>query len=208
MKILVSAGPTRELIDDVRFLSNLSSGRTGYAVAEAARDAGHEVTLVSGPVHLSPPSGISVLPVVSALDMYAAMLERFEHCDAVIMTAAVADYRPAQRLRGKMKKGSGPVSLELERNPDILEELGRRKVAQILVGFALEVQDAEENARGKLERKNLDLIVLNGPENLDASSSRFRLLDRGGAFDEAREIEKADLGALLVRRVEALFAAR
>lgn len=208
MKFLVSAGPTREMIDDVRFLSNLSSGRTGYAVACAARDAGHEVILVSGPVHLSPPEGIIVQQVTSALEMHEVIVAAFPRIDAVVMTAAVADYRPAGRVAGKLKKGSGPLTLELVRNPDILEELGRRKDRQVLIGFALEVQDAEANARAKLTRKNLDLVVLNGPENLAADSSRFRLMDREGRIEDPRDLAKEGLGVLLVRRAEEIHARR
>ncbi len=208
MKFLVSAGPTREMIDEVRYLSNLSSGRTGYAVAEAARDAGHEVILVSGPVALSPPPGITLVNVTSALDMHAAILAAYPGIDVVVMTAAVADYRPARRAEGKLKKSSGPMTLELVRNPDILEELGRDKTRQLLIGFALEVQDAEENARAKLERKNLDLVVLNGPENFAGASSRFRLLDRGGRLEEVRELAKEGLAAVLVRRAEELSRTR
>jgi phosphopantothenoylcysteine decarboxylase/phosphopantothenate--cysteine ligase len=207
MRFLVSAGPTREMIDEVRYLSNLSSGRTGYAVAEAARDAGHEVILVSGPVDLSPPPGITLVKVTSAVEMHAAILAAYPRIDAVVMTAAVADYRPASRVTGKLKKGSGPMTLELVRNPDILEELGRGKTRQVLIGFALEVQDAEGGARAKLERKNLDLVVLNGPENFAGASSRFRLLDREGHLEDALELTKEGLGALLVRRAEELFAA-
>lgn len=208
MRFLVSAGPTREMIDDVRFLSNLSSGRTGQAVAEAARDAGHEVILVRGPVNLSPPSGITVVDVTSALDMHAAIIAAYPEVDVVIMTAAVADYRPARRVAGKLKKRSGPMTLELVRNPDILEELGRLKARQVLIGFALEVQDPEAGARAKLDKKNLDLVVLNGPENFAGDHSRFRLMNRDGSLDDDRDLAKEGLGVLLVRRAEELAASR
>lgn len=208
---MVSAGPTREMIDDVRFLSNLSSGRTGYAVAEAARDAGHEVVLVSGPVPLSPPDGITVVDVVSARDMLDAMRAAVPGCHAVIMAAAVADYRPRERFAGKLKKTEGPLTLDLERNPDILAELGWRLEGAaprpVMIGFALETADGLANARGKLERKRLDLIVLNGPGNLASARSAFTLVGRDRA-EEPRESAKEDLARLLVERAEELRSRR
>ncbi len=207
MRILVTAGPTREMIDAVRFLSNLSSGRTGYAIAGAARDLGHAVTLISGPVALPRPSGLDFVPVVSAADMHRAVRDAFDEVDAVIMSAAVADYRPARVTEGKMKKTTGPLSLELERTTDILRELGGHKTRQILVGFALEVQDAEDNARRKFEEKNLDLLVLNSPGNFGTRRSRFRLLSQSG-WEEAREADKNALGHILLERLQALYDRR
>ncbi|MCA9323128.1 MAG: hypothetical protein KDB53_20475 [Planctomycetes bacterium] len=207
MRFLINAGPTREMIDEVRFLSNLSSGRTGYAVALAARDLGHTVTLVTGPVGMSPPRGINVRRVVSALEMQAAMLDGFSDADVVVATAAVSDYRPAQRVEGKLKKSEGGLTLELVRNPDILAEMGRRKDRQVLVGFALEVQDAEQQAQSKFERKGLDLLVLNGPGNFGSARSSFRLLTRNG-FEAPREASKEDLGRLLVERASELARTR
>lgn len=161
LKLLVSAGPTREYLDPVRFLSNPSSGRMGYAVAEAARDRGAEVVLVSGPTCLQDPWGVEVIRVESALEMRQAILERYPWAEAVVMAAAVADYRPAEILRDKEPKVEAERTLRLVPNPDILKELGERKEGRVLVGFAMETASGLERAREKLRRKNLDLIALN-----------------------------------------------
>ena len=161
LRLLVSAGPTREYLDPVRFLSNPSSGRMGYAVAEAARDRGAEVVLVSGPTCLQDPWGVEVIRVESALEMRQAILERYPWAEAVVMAAAVADYRPAEVLRDKEPKVEAERTLRLVPNPDILKELGERKGGRVLVGFAMETAQGLERAREKLRRKNLDLIALN-----------------------------------------------
>ena len=164
--ILVSAGPTYEELDPVRYIGNYSSGKMGYAIAEAAARRGAAVQLVSGPTFLAVPSGVQRTSVVSARDMHAAMLDRADHADAIIMAAAVADFRPAQRSAEKLKKEiliEGGMTMELERNPDILLDLGKRKTHQILIGFALETQEDMANATGKLHAKHLDMIVLNNP---------------------------------------------
>ncbi|WP_293173780.1 bifunctional phosphopantothenoylcysteine decarboxylase/phosphopantothenate--cysteine ligase CoaBC [Oceanithermus sp.] len=174
--VLVSAGPTREYIDPVRFISNPSSGKMGYAVAEAARDRGARVVLVSGPTALPEPWGVEVVRVERAVEMYEALLERFSEADAVVMAAAVADWQPARTASEKTPKKSGKNVLELVSTPDILAELGRRKTHQVLVGFAMETQAGHERARAKLERKNLDFICLNFPTR---AASAF-----GGDFNE------------------------
>lgn len=159
-RVLVTAGPTRERIDDVRFLSNRSSGKMGYAVARAAAARGAEVTLVSGPCALPVPLGVRMVPVESAAQMLEAVFAEYPSADVVVKAAAVADYKPAAKLDGKLKK-AGDFPLELVRTVDILQELGRCKQGQILVGFAAEAADLEANARSKLARKNLDLIAAN-----------------------------------------------
>lgn len=162
MKVLITAGPTREKIDAVRFLTNRSTGKMGYALAEAARDAGHDVTLVSGPVTLPVPPGIALVPVESAADMAEAVKECAPQMELIVMCAAVADYRPKRVVAGKMKKTEGDLVLELERTEDILQSLGAVKPeGQILVGFAAETDDLLANAQGKLEKKNLDWICAN-----------------------------------------------
>lgn len=165
IKFLISSGPTRERIDAVRFISNRSSGRMGHAVAEAARDAGCDVTLVSGPVRIPPPDGVRVVDVESAADMAREIRALASEADVVVMAAAVADFRPVRPIEGKLKKDSfqGALSLELERTEDILASLGgeRRADGPILVGFAAETERLEENAANKLQRKNLDWIVAN-----------------------------------------------
>ncbi|PLT30118.1 bifunctional phosphopantothenoylcysteine decarboxylase/phosphopantothenate--cysteine ligase CoaBC [Peribacillus deserti] len=160
-KVVITAGPTREKIDPVRFISNLSTGKMGYAIAEEARSLGADVILVSGPVHLEPPAGITTIHVESAEDMFQAVMRHSETADVVIKTAAVSDYRPKHYHPQKIKKMPGSEVIELERTKDILMELGAKKGSKILVGFAAETELVEEHARGKLERKNADLIVAN-----------------------------------------------
>jgi phosphopantothenoylcysteine decarboxylase/phosphopantothenate--cysteine ligase len=162
VRVLITAGATREDIDPVRFITNKSTGKMGYALARAARDRGAEVTLVSGVSHLKPPHDLEFIPVVSAIDMYHAVLQRFHLTDVVIKAAAVADYRPKSAAEHKIKKGTGEWVLEMSRNPDILLELGQKKKAgQILVGFAAESQHLLENAAQKVQKKKLDFLVAN-----------------------------------------------
>lgn len=170
MNVLVTAGPTREYLDAVRFLSNASSGKMGFACAAAAARAGHDVTLVTGPVSLPDPKGVRTIRVVSAEEMYRAVRKAYPKIDAAIATAAVGDYRPAERLTGKLKKKPGPLTLKLVRTRDILQEMGARKGERVLVGFALEVQDAVENALLKYRKKHLDYIVLNTPRTFAADT--------------------------------------
>jgi len=159
--VLVTAGPTVEDIDPVRFVSNRSSGKMGYRLAEAARDRGAKVVLVSGPTSLQEPHGVEVVSVRSAQDMQRAVADRVGPATVVIAAAAVSDYRPAGASDSKIKKTDGPVRLDLVRTPDILKGLGEAKGARLLVGFAAETEDLVGNARKKLEAKNLDLVVAN-----------------------------------------------
>ncbi len=153
-KVLVSAGPTVEAIDPVRYLTNHSSGKMGYAIAEVAQERGAQVTLVSGPTKLSPPQGVALIPVTTALQMQAELENHYEAADYVIMAAAVADYRPVRAAQQKIKKGTDKINLPLVRNPDILFELGTKKRQQVLVGFAAETQQLLVNAQEKLFKKN------------------------------------------------------
>ncbi|MEL6676382.1 MAG: bifunctional phosphopantothenoylcysteine decarboxylase/phosphopantothenate--cysteine ligase CoaBC [Bacteroidota bacterium] len=160
-KVLISAGPTREAIDPVRFISNRSTGKMGYALAEEAQALGAEVVLVSGPTSLAPPAGVNLLAVESAQQMFEAVVGE-QPTDIVIMAAAVADYTPAEVADEKIKKKEGDMAIPLQRTQDILRYLGGKKPAgQILVGFAMETQHELENAQKKLEAKNLDFVVLN-----------------------------------------------
>jgi phosphopantothenoylcysteine decarboxylase/phosphopantothenate--cysteine ligase len=168
VRVLVTAGPTREYLDAVRFISNASSGKMGFACAKAAARAGHDVTLVTGPVELPDPPGVRTVRVGSADEMYRAVMKAVPRIDAAIMTAAVGDYRPAERYAGKLKKSAGTLTLRLVRTRDILKELGRKKGRRILVGFALEVQDAIHQALIKYKKKNLDYVVLNTPRTFAA----------------------------------------
>ncbi len=164
VKIMVTAGPTREFLDPVRYITNRSSGRMGYAIAKAARDRGAKVTLISGPVNIDAPSGVEVIPVVSTNDMLKAAIKCFENCDIAIKAAAPADYAPKEISKQKIKKSdddSSCMSLDLIENIDIAKELGKRKGNRVLVGFAAETQFLEDAALKKLKSKNLDMIVAN-----------------------------------------------
>jgi phosphopantothenoylcysteine decarboxylase/phosphopantothenate--cysteine ligase len=161
LKIVVTAGPTWEAIDPVRFMTNHSSGKMGYAIARQAANRGADVVLVSGPSAQPVPSGVTVVKVASARDMFEAVKAQYDAADVVIKAAAVADYRPKTVATQKIKKSEGDMVLELERNPDILAWLGEHKKHQILMGFAAETNDVREHALGKLARKHLDFIAAN-----------------------------------------------
>ncbi len=160
-KVVVTAGPTRERIDPVRYVSNFSSGKMGYAMAQAAQALGAETVLVSGPVELDKPIGVTVIEVESADEMLQAVLSHYEDASIVIKSAAVADYRPKEVQLHKMKKKTGDSQIELERTTDILQVLGSKKTSQLLIGFAAETQDSIRYGKEKIERKNLDYIIVN-----------------------------------------------
>lgn len=193
MRVLVTAGPTREYLDAVRFLSNASSGKMGFACAAAAARAGHDVTLVAGPVALPDPAGVRTVRVVSADDMYRAVMKAYPRIEAAIMTAAVGDYRPAERFAGKLKKKSGMLTLKLVRTRDILQEMGRRKGKRVLIGFALEVQDAVSHALEKYRRKNLDYVVLNTPKTFAADRMDCRVYREGAVVKRFEGATKAEV---------------
>lgn len=167
MRLLVTAGPTREAIDPVRYLSNRSSGRMGYALAEAAQVAGHSVTLVSGPVGLAAPPGVELVSVASAEEMYQAVLERLPGLDAALLAAAVADYTPAAPSPQKIKKTGEPLALELIPTRDILGSLRAQGFQGILLGFAAETENLLANARQKLQQKGCDLLAANDVARAD-----------------------------------------
>ncbi len=200
MRVLVTAGPTREYIDRIRFLSSGSTGLMGIEVAKAAVAAGHEAVLVLGPTHLVPPEDprLVVYRVVSALEMLATCKEEWPDCHALVATAAVADYRPAKPHEGKPEKSDGPVTLELVRNPDILAELAKSKGERPVIGFALQVEDAEARARSKLVRKKIDAIVLDGPAAMGADRADFTLIRANGAMRVLAATSKADVAREIV----------
>lgn len=169
-KLLITAGPSREPIDPVRYISNRSSGKMGYALARAAMRRGAEVVLVSGPTTLDAPLGARLIPVMTAAQMYGAVLEEFPNCTTVIMAAAVADYHPAEVSDKKLKRGKGALELRLEPNPDILKHLGEHRDGKMLIGFAAETEDLIANASKKLREKNLHMIVAN---NVTEAGSGF-----------------------------------
>ncbi|MGE7608536.1 bifunctional phosphopantothenoylcysteine decarboxylase/phosphopantothenate--cysteine ligase CoaBC [Peribacillus frigoritolerans] len=204
-KYLITAGPTREAIDPVRYVTNHSSGKMGYALAEAAIEMGAEVTLITGPVNLTPPPNARVIPVESAADMYDAVFDQFATSDVVIMTAAVADYKPKIYHTQKMKKQPGENVIEFERTKDILKELGENKTHQILVGFAAETNNVEEYARGKLVKKNADMIVAN---NVTVAGAGFgtdtnivTIYDKDGSATELPKMSKADIAKSILAEV-------
>lgn len=176
MKILITAGPTREYIDDVRFLSNASSGRMGYSLAAAALARGHQVELVTGPVEQSAPEGCTVHRIETTDQLRQRCLELFPQCDGVIATAAVCDYRPKERISGKITKTGHPITLELTETSDVLAELGGQKGHRWVVGFALESQDPRNNAMRKLRMKNCNCIVLNDTSAIGSLTNTVEVL--------------------------------
>lgn len=202
MKVLLTAGPTREYLDDVRYLSNASSGRMGYALAEAARDAGWDVVLVTGPVEIPPPAGVEVISVLTTSEMREACEQAFPNCDGVIAAAAVCDYRPKERVAGKMSKTGGAVTIEMIETDDVLAELGRQKEHRWVVGFALEAQNPRENALQKLRRKNCDLIVLNAPTAIGSDENSVEVIGVDEATVGKFSGSKADVAEQLVKVIE------
>lgn len=202
LDLLISAGPTREFFDSVRFISNPSSGKMGLALAAVGRDRGHKVTLVLGPISLPPPPGVAVRHVVSAAEMLDACVQAFESCDAAIMTAAVCDYRPAVRLPHKLKKKAEPLSLLLEPTTDICAHLGHRKGRRVVVGFAMEDHDSHRFAEEKLAKKRCDLMVLNGLANVGAQEGEIEILDEKGGWGKPFRGTKLDMAMEILIRVE------
>ncbi|MDD4751936.1 MAG: bifunctional phosphopantothenoylcysteine decarboxylase/phosphopantothenate--cysteine ligase CoaBC [Desulfitobacteriaceae bacterium] len=207
-KVLVTAGPTREAIDPVRYLTNHSTGKMGYEIARAAKERGAEVFLVSGPTNLADPEGVIVERVVSAREMFRAVSDKYEQVDIVIKAAAVADYRPKQTSAEKIKKADGEMSLTLERNPDILWELGRKKDHQLLVGFAAETGNLIEFAQNKMERKNLDMIVANNVSEEGAGfggvTNKVTILNRYGELKELPQMTKYDTAHAILDQIRLL----
>ncbi|HTV59563.1 MAG TPA: bifunctional phosphopantothenoylcysteine decarboxylase/phosphopantothenate--cysteine ligase CoaBC [Verrucomicrobiae bacterium] len=203
--VLVTAGPTREDIDPVRFLSNRSSGKMGYALAEAAQRRGAHVVLVSGPTDLKVPEGVDWVPVRTAEEMRERVVERARETDVVIMAAAVADYRLASVHAQKLKRGAGSLALELEATPDILAELGREKGRRILVGFAAETEHVAENAKSKLERKGADMVVANDVTRegagFDGDTNIVTFYLRGGEERALPQMNKFDVANRVLDQV-------
>ncbi len=208
-RVLVTAGPTQEAMDPVRFLSNHSTGKMGYAVAARAAMRGADVTLVSGPTALDTPEGVQRVDIVSARDMYDAVLSRADRQDMIIKAAAVGDYRPAETASEKLKKGEGEMTVALARNPDILAELGRRKhPGQLLCGFAMETQNLLDNAADKLRRKNCDMLVANSLRDKGAGfgtdTNVATLLFADGRRETPPLMSKEDLADVILDRLLAM----
>lgn len=204
--ILITAGPTREALDPVRYLTNRSSGKMGYALASEARRLGFKVILISGPTQLRKPAGVRFISVVSAREMYQAVMKVFRQADIIIKVAAVADYRPAIILKHKLKKASATLHLKLVRNPDILAALGRKKRKnQILIGFAAETRNIVEHAREKLHKKNCDWIAVNHvakpDQGFESDNNELTLVSRGQAPVYLGHSSKKTLARRLLRLV-------
>ncbi|MGI2327242.1 bifunctional phosphopantothenoylcysteine decarboxylase/phosphopantothenate--cysteine ligase CoaBC [Planococcus sp. YIM B11945] len=204
-KVVVTAGPTRERIDPVRFLTNFSSGKMGYAMAQAAAELGAETILISGPVSLPAPSGVTRVLVESAEEMLNAVAAEYDDANIVIKTAAVADYRPKQVYGQKMKKQQGDSTIELERTTDILQTLGSSKQGQILVGFAAETNNVSQYAKDKLERKNADFIIANdvteAQAGFESDTNRVTVYGKGGFEQSFDMLPKQELARQLLQLI-------
>jgi phosphopantothenoylcysteine decarboxylase/phosphopantothenate--cysteine ligase len=200
LRFLITAGPTREFLDPIRYVSNRSSGKMGYAIAEAALAVSSDVTLVSGPTSLTAPKGVEFVSVTTAQEMAETVWSRFSSVDVCIMAAAVCDFRPKTAAASKIKKGSFSGVMELEPTPDILAELGRRKKSQVLVGFAVETDDLEKHAREKLARKKLDLIVANDSSAFDSETNRVAILTADGDIQRLPEMPKIEVAKVIIER--------
>ena len=201
--VLITAGRTEEAIDPVRYISNRSSGQMGYSLAIAARKLGAEVILVSGPTELSQPEGLKkFIKVRSAQEMYEAAIKEFPQVDIAIACAAVADYKPKNYSTEKIKKKDGDMTIVLDRNPDILFEMGKLKDKQFLVGFAAETENIIENAIGKLKRKNLDMIVANNASNMQKTTNQIRIIKSENSIKEIPEKEKSQLAFDILKEIE------
>ena len=193
-KILITSGRTKENIDPIRYLSNNSSGKMGYSLAQAAVDMGAEVTLISGPTNLKIPNGLrNFISVESALEMYEKVDEYFKNTDIFIACAAVADYRPKEYKKEKIKKSDSDFVIELVRNPDILLEMSKKKEKQLLVGFAAETNDIRENALKKLEKKNLDIIVANNASVMGSDENVIEIIRKDRTSVEISQKSKVEL---------------
>ncbi|WP_339782758.1 bifunctional phosphopantothenoylcysteine decarboxylase/phosphopantothenate--cysteine ligase CoaBC [Paenibacillus sp. FSL R7-0313] len=211
-KVVVTAGGTIERIDPVRYITNDSSGKMGFAIAAAARDLGADVKLVMGSTQAKPPENVELIPVQSAQDMYEAVTREWDDADIVVKAAAVADYRPKEVYTEKIKKKGDTLSLELVKNIDILETLGKQKTHQFLIGFAAETQSVEMYAREKLERKNCDLIVANDVTRTGAGfgtdTNAVHIYDREGLLEELPVLAKDDVAHRLLRIAAERIAGR
>ncbi len=208
MRILITAGPTREYLDDVRYLSNASSGRMGYALVEAVLEMGHQAVLVTGPVDLAPPIGCECHHVETTSEMRDACVRLFPQCDGVIAAAAVCDYKPRNRISGKIAKTGDPIAIEMIETDDVLAELGRTKKKRWVIGFALEADHPRENALQKLRTKNCNWIVLNSPAAIGAQENSVELIDRDGSVVCSWSGRKQQVARALIGWIDRNIATR
>jgi phosphopantothenoylcysteine decarboxylase/phosphopantothenate--cysteine ligase len=207
--ILVTAGRTEEPLDPIRYLSNRSSGKMGYAIAQEAYERGAKVTLISGPSNLPPPSGLNFIPVQTAKQMLSAVRSSFRKTDALIMSAAVSDFSPAVISKEKIKKGEEEILLELKPTVDILKEMGKQKKQKLLIGFSLETEDEIKNAKKKLAEKNLDLIVVNNPNvpgaGFEVDTNQVTLIDKQGKIEKLPVLSKKVVAGKILDKVSSLL---
>jgi phosphopantothenoylcysteine decarboxylase / phosphopantothenate---cysteine ligase len=209
LNILITAGPTHEAIDPVRFITNRSTGHMGYAIARKARHAGHKVTLISGPVHLKPPPRVKTIYIRTAKEMFQQTKKHIKSKDCLIMAAAVSDFRPAARLTNKMKKSCGPVAVQLEENPDILAWAGKHKGKLIIAGFCMETDNLLQRAREKHKSKNTDFMIAN---RITKSSAPFGacltnvvMLDTDNKALRVDNVSKDRVAGILLDKIEKLW---
>lgn len=205
MHILITAGPTREYIDPVRFITNGSTGKMGYACAIRAIKKGHRVTLITGPVTIAPPKGVKIVKALTSSDMAREVEEHYPQCDCVIMTAAVSDYKPAKTQPFKIRKTGEAMTLKLIGTTDILASLGRNKQNKILIGFAVQDQEPRQNASRKLENKNLDAIILNAPSAMGADKTDIQVLQRNSPWETHTNITKTRAAKTIISLAELLY---
>ncbi len=208
MRILVTAGPTREFIDPVRFISNLSSGNMGYALAKTAQKRAHRVILISGPVSLKPPKDIRTICVVTANDMFKAVKRQFKNADCLIMSAAVCDFRPKTAQKHKVKK-KGKRKLSLIRNSDILSWAGKNKTERLIVGFCMETEKLIERAKQKLKTKNVDIVVANRIDKYNlafgSGPAKVSILDKDGKAEKIGPENKEQIAQILLDKIEGMW---
>lgn len=209
MHLIITAGGTREYIDPVRFISNASSGRMGHALARAALEAGHKVTLITAPTLLRPPKEVRLIEVETAADMFAAVKKHFSKCDCLVMAAAVSDYTPAGRAKTKLKKDDSPLEIKLKPTADILKWAGtHKKKNQILVGFALEDKALRSSAQKKLQDKNLDMIIANSPAAIGATTSTVHIKTSDGPWGVLRDKSKQTIAGRIIALASSLAAVK
>lgn len=208
LKVLVTAGPTRENIDPVRFISNRSSGKMGYALAKAAAKRGAAVTLISGPTDLNPPAGVETIKIETTSEMFDAVMGRFDSANLLIMAAAVSDFKPKAISAKKIKKSNGEFSLGLEKNEDVLKEAGKTKKDQILIGFALETDDLVANAARKLKEKDLDMVIANDASAFESDASKVTFIFKDGTIEELPKMEKEKIAERILNSASGLDPAK
>ncbi|OXU14019.1 phosphopantothenoylcysteine decarboxylase [Sedimentisphaera salicampi] len=206
MRVLVTAGGTREYIDPVRYITNASTGKMGYAAAAAAVERGHSVKLISAPTSIAHPKGAELISIVSAEEMFEAVKNEFAYCDCLIMAAAVSDYRPERYAEKKIKKSSEEIELTFHKTPDILQWAGDNKNGQIIVGFALEDESLLEKADEKMQRKKMDIIVANSPSAISQECSHIYIKQSGGEWLNRPERHKSETAVEIIRMADRIHS--